>query len=438
MGTEIKDIVVVNITRETARITRVGFGTPMVFGIHTAFAEDFRIYTSLSDVSEDFLTTDEEFLAANAIFSQDLSPEQIIIGKRVANVAQQNTVTVATVEDLTLYTVTINGTAFTFTSDGDATNLEIAAGLVADIAGGSEPVTATDNSDGTFDLDDDVAGDGFSLVVDANLTEVENIPNTGLSTELIRFEQLNDDWYFLINTRRSTEDEQLQDITQASSYAETRLKLFFYAIDQATMLTETSANIGALLKALVRDRTVGMYSGDEENYPEAAYVGRFAPETPGSVTWRMKVLKSILVDSFTPTEISNLKANSLNFFENVGGVNVISSDAVVASGEFIDTMRGSDKLSTRMSERIFTTILNEPKIPLTNDGGATLENDIRAELQVSIDDGFIQGDTIIVTVPDASTLSVADRAARFYSGITFSANFQGAVHKVGIDGKLSL
>jgi hypothetical protein len=34
MGTEIKDIVVVNITRETAKITRVGFGTPMIFGIH--------------------------------------------------------------------------------------------------------------------------------------------------------------------------------------------------------------------------------------------------------------------------------------------------------------------------------------------------------------------------------------------------------------------
>ncbi len=203
MGTEIKDIVVVNITRETAKITRTGFGTPLVFGVHSKFAEEYKVYTSLDGVLEDFLVTDEEYLAALALFSQALSPEKIIIGKRAANVAQIDIVTIDTAQNTVTYTATINGTAFDFLSDADATDLEIADGLVTAINLGSEPVTATDNVDGTFDLDSDVEGDAFTLALSddgtgSGMSSVNSIANVSVATELADFVQLNDDWYFLI------------------------------------------------------------------------------------------------------------------------------------------------------------------------------------------------------------------------------------------------
>lgn len=443
MGTEIKDIVVINITRETAKITRVGFGTPMIFGIHSKFAEDFRTYTSIQAVGEDFDITDEESIAATALFSQELSPESIVIGKRAANAAQSDVVTVSNVQDTVTYTDTINGTAFDFLSDGTATNLEIADGLVIAINLGSEPVTATDNVDGTYDVDADVAGVAFTHAVSDDgvgdgLINVPTIDNVSVASELLALEQVFNDWYFLHLTRRTTEAEQLQDIAQAAAFIEPRLKMYFYAIDQASMLTAVTTDIGNVLKALAFDRTVGMYSDDQALYPECAWVGRVAPETPGSVNWKFQQLAGITPDSLTSNEITNLKAANLNFFEAVAGANIISSEAVVASGEFIDIIRGSDKLSTRMSERIFTTLVSAKKVPLTNDGGATFENDIRAELQVSVTDGFLVEDSIIVTVPDASNISPTDKANRFFSGITFSADFQGATNKVGIAGTLSL
>lgn len=58
----------------------------------------------------------------------------------------------------TTYTVTINGTAFQFISDADATVAEITAGLVAAINAGAEPVSATDNG-----TDLDLEGDGEVL-----------------------------------------------------------------------------------------------------------------------------------------------------------------------------------------------------------------------------------------------------------------------------------
>lgn len=443
MGTEIKDIVVINITRETAKITRVGFGTPMVFGIHSKFAEAFRTYTSIQGVGEDFDVTDEEFIAATALFSQELSPESIVIGKRAANAAQSEIVTVDSIEDNVTYTVTINGTAFDFLSSGTATDDEITLGLTTAINLGAEPVTATDNVDGTLDLDADVEGDAFTVVVSDDgtgsaLSVANAVENVSVASELLALEQVFTDWYFLTLTRRSTEAEQLQDIAQAAAFIEPRLKMYFYALDQASMLTAVTTDIGNVLKALAFDRTAGMYSADQALYPECAWVGRVAPETPGSVTWKFQQLAGITPDSLSSTEITNLKAANLNFFEAVAGVNIISSEAVVASGEFIDIIRGSDKLSTRMSERIFTTLVNAKKVPITNDGGATFENDMRAELQISVDEGFLVEESIIVTVPDASDISAADKANRFFSGITFSGDFQGAAHKVGIAGTLSL
>jgi len=57
-------------------------------------------------------------------------------------------------QNSTRYTVTLNGTAFVYDSDADATVAEITAGLKAAIDAGSEPVSTTDN---VTDLD--VQGD---------------------------------------------------------------------------------------------------------------------------------------------------------------------------------------------------------------------------------------------------------------------------------------
>ena len=57
MGTQLNDIVQVNITRETAKITQAGFGTALIFGPLTEFTDRYRIYNSIEAVEEDFETT---------------------------------------------------------------------------------------------------------------------------------------------------------------------------------------------------------------------------------------------------------------------------------------------------------------------------------------------------------------------------------------------
>ena len=68
--------VVVNITKATARLTRVGFGVPLILGVNNKFAERVREYSNITAVAVDFATTDEEFRIASLLFSQQLSPEK--------------------------------------------------------------------------------------------------------------------------------------------------------------------------------------------------------------------------------------------------------------------------------------------------------------------------------------------------------------------------
>ena len=87
-----------------------------------------------------------------------------------SNLAQKQSdeVTVSSVENDTLYTVTINSNAYTYTSDADATEAEIITGLTTAINAGADLVTATDGTT-KITLLAEYAGRAYTLVVDSNL-----------------------------------------------------------------------------------------------------------------------------------------------------------------------------------------------------------------------------------------------------------------------------
>jgi len=79
-------------------------------------------------------------------------------------------VSVDLVENLTEYRVYINGFEFSYTSDADATDDEITAGLVLIINTTTLALSATDNADGTFSITPDTSGVIFSIGVNARMS----------------------------------------------------------------------------------------------------------------------------------------------------------------------------------------------------------------------------------------------------------------------------
>lgn len=431
----LEDIVNVQISRETTVVSRKGFGTALILGINKAFSERIRYYSSLKSVLNDFQSVDKEYICASDLFAQNPAPLQVAIGRR--DTSDTSVVTVDTVLDLTKYTVTINGTGFEFTSDASATAPEIGAGLVALINGGAEPVTATDNLDGTFDLVADVAGVFYSLAVDSNQSIAYTLGDTP-ANDLQAIRDESDDWYALIYVERTLADQKLladaiegMDKIYAIGSADSDIVDTTVSADATTIAYYCRAN------SLARSSVWYLTNGATQ-YPEAGILGNILPLDPGSYTSAFKTLSSITVDNLSDTKQKNALDKNANIYVTVGGVN-ITREGKVGEGEWLDIIIGVDWLKARMTERLFGILVNTKKLPYTNDGITAVESEISAQLQEAISQGLITPDEeFIITVPRAEDVSVADKGNRILRNVTFSAVLAGAIHAMVVEGTVSL
>jgi len=438
----IQDIVNVQITRETKAVSRAGFSTINILGINKAFTELIRFYSKLSDVLNDFISTDPEYLAAQAVFAQSPTVTQVAISRR--DTSDTTVITVDTVANSTKYSCTINGTKFEITSDADATNIEIAGLLVAAINAGSEPVTATDNSDGTYDLDADVALTAYSVLVDARQSMVFTLGTTP-AADLAAISEENDNWYGLVYTQRTE-----ADILLIAAYIEGVRKVFGTSLADADIIDVSAAldtdSVPAKLKAAEYARSFSFYHVNAASaFPEAAALGSVLPYNPGSWNLKFITLSGITADVLTSTQRTNALAKYTNIHTEVGGVNIVENGAV-AEGEWLDIIVFVDWVEARITEEVYGLLVNQKKVPYTDGGIAAVEAEITGVLQqgqspayggIAPDDGS-GGPGFTVTVPAVADISTDDKAARVLNNVTFTAILSGAINEVNIEGAVTV
>lgn len=426
----ISEIVNVNISRETTAVTRASFGVMLHLSLTRVFddGEMWREYTSAADLLTDgFKATDTAYLAANALFSQEVAPETMIVAERPTT----DTITLTpTAQNSTAYTVTINGTAFTFTSDASATVAEICAGLTAAINAGAEPVTATDNTT-TVGLAPDVASTYFSLTTTSNLA-IGYTASNSFATDIAAVREVQDTWYAI-----TVHSHEKTDIKAVAAVIEPLKKIYAYSSGVAAILAVDTTDVASELQALGYDRTFGLYDeGANTTFGECAWLGVMLPKDPGSATWKFKTLTGVTQDSITTTESTRARAKNINTYESIGGVD-ITREGVMASGEFIDVIVGADWLEAQIEENVYSRFVNSDKIPYTDAGATVIEGEIRKCLQDAVDADYITSD-YTVTVPKVATVSSATKATRVFPTITFQATLAGAIHKTTINGVVSV
>lgn len=170
----LNDIVNVVITRQTQTISEQGFGIPMIFGANANFDELIRYYSTMDEVAIDFNPTDPEYIAAQNIFSQNISPDLIAIGRRQVDEIDVNVVTAMTDED---YILTINGDVYTINSTSTATysvatlNADLVPGNIITLNIGGTPVSVTS----TINFNADFVT-GNSIVPTINGSDLAAVP----------------------------------------------------------------------------------------------------------------------------------------------------------------------------------------------------------------------------------------------------------------------
>lgn len=431
----INDIVNVQISRETRAVSRQGFSTILVLGLNKAFIPQVKVYASTDEVLEDFLSTSPEYLAAKAIFDQQPSVINLKIGRLPT--ADLSVGTITNVLNNTQYSITINGQKVTITSDSDATGPEIVAALKVAVDALSEPITFTDNLDGTYDITPNVVGAPYSVKIDTNQSIVFTLSGT-IADGIASIQNEDDDWYGLVYTLRVQADQEA-----IASYIESQKKSFVTASDDSDIIDVAdsldSTSLAAVFKAAGYARSMVFYlSNAATQFPEAAYLGTVLPLDPGSWTGKFKSLTGITIDQLTPTQRTNALAKYANVYESRGGA-PITQDGKVSANEYHDIIVFVDWLESRITEEVYVVLINNNKVPYTDKGITLIQAAINRVLLDGVSLGGIAEDPeFIITVPVVEDISAIDKANRVLNNIKFQATLAGAIHVVNIQGVVSL
>lgn len=442
--TTLDNIVNLTITRETAAISQAGFGSAAFLSNNAVFQERIKVYSSFTAVQEDALAGADTLASAAKYFGQEIRPTQLYVIKkgrdlpRVQTFSLDSDFVTGNQIDLNINDVAIS--TVNFATDHDTTlaalasAMQASADVVSATVTGPREITVTgDDDDVAVVIDTVVIAGGASQPTETiTVTQYEDGVLTNLAS-IAAAQLINNDWYgFAAYTRVASEIEEIAAVIEAQR------KLYGYASNDADILTSGSSDIASTLQAAAYDRTFGIYSDDEANYPEMALFGRVLPTTPGSVTWAFKTLAGITYDDLNDTEKTNAEGKGINLYLRLLGNN-FTWEGFVASGEYIDVIRGIDWMYARIQENVFGAFLNNDKIPFTDDGAATIENQVIQVLQQAEDNTLLSDDPKFTTsVPLAANVSTVDKAARRLPDVTFDGTLAGAIHKTVIAGRVSV
>lgn len=428
------DLVQVTITTQATAPSALGFGTPLVMGFHTVFAERARVYTTIAAMLTDgFVAADPEVLVATAILAQNPKVTQIIVGRMANAMTQTINFAPAQVVDNTDYTITINGVAFTIDSGVAATATSIMTLLHTAINAGAEPVTSTDNL-GDIDVAADVAGDLYTYEIDRTLLDSsDDTADAGVVADYNAIKNENDDFYSVHLTSQSK-----AEVAALAAVIETEVKLLLVTSQDTDIPTVAATDLATTLQTANYLRTALLWHTKAHQHGAAGWAGVMLPKDPGSATWKFKTIAGVDTVVITSAEETNLRGKNANWYTSVSGVS-ITCEGVTAGGQFIDITRGIDWLRARLQERIFAKLAALDKVPFTDDGIGIVENEVRGQMDDGIDVGLLAADPPpTVTVPLAADVSFTDKANRLLPDVEFAATLAGAIHSIEITGAVTV
>ena len=194
---------------------------------------------------------------------------------------------------------------------------------------------------------------------------------------------------------------------------------------------------------LALDRAVILcHKSAATQYPAEAWVGRCAPELPGSITWKFKTLSGVSVSGYTPTEITAIKEQHGNVVISQGGI-LHTTEGTVLSGEFIDVIRSQDWVKARIAEGVFRLLATSPKVPYDDRGIAMVLAEVQGVMQQATAQGIIARDADgngmwSVTAPKRSEIAANNIANRVLPDVKFEFTLAGAIHSVTVRGVISV
>ena len=232
-------------------------------------------------------------------------------------------------------------------------------------------------------------------------------------------------------------------------WAEARTKIFSAATENPLTLTigDVTSN-AALAAAQGLTRTSMAYSGTSGEFIDAAVLGKAFTtnfSAPDSViTLKFKDLATITTEDINSNEKKGLDEKRCNALVSIAGASIFA-EGYMSSQLFFDERHSVDWLVGEIESNVFGYLVSRTtKVPLTDRGGAAIEQQVTRALDAAVNNGMLapgeDSNNVFlpngyqVTVQRVADMNPTDIANRIGSTINFVALLAGAMHFIQITG----
>lgn len=330
-----------------------------------------------------------------------------------------------------------------------ATSLALAfAGTAVDIADAGSGVHTVDITASTkrpsdpFTVTGDAAGEWFSLEVnrdDLSLALTHSDP--GIETDLEAVKLEDNDWYVLYTPAPFNSNGL---VLAAAAWIESEAKMYFADVVNTVTITGAAGgggdDIADNLHTLAYARTAAFYHSSAASLLGAGFAGRYLPTDPGSAVGKFKRLAGIAAVALTDTHRTRLRAKCCNWFERMGGLNMVFDGRVAKGGGYgwIDVTRDLDYVKDDLTARILAALAGADKVDHDDPGYTVVESALRAGLENAVERRIFRPGYSI-EIPLREDIDDADVAERVLPDVKFSASLRGAVQGLEpVNGSVSL
>ena len=462
---QLSDVVSINLSIANPINLQTGFQTGLITGFSNRLASDVPVAFITGITSQanglaslaalGFLTSDPEYLAATSYLAQTPTPTSMAVGKRNTKVAQISTLTVNTATVGHVYTASLYGQVATYTAIGGDTTTTIAAALVTALEALTVPAYSAAtiaNSSAVITITATNAGVNLNFSnSDALMTGATGTPAVGLFQDLATIVGYSsgtgtnaisgNNFVMFSNT-----GENDVDIWAGNSFALANQKIQIAKNDESGCLNGTDMVYNAINALGSVSGTMMNYFGAANGYAQyadAALMGLYVTQNPGSFSTNLKTLSGITPDgSISETQITALKTANINFYTTMG-TQPFFINGKMSDGNPVDVYYGLYAFNQQVQVAILTAMSALPKFPY-NDAGLTIISDAInqvAALFAGPAYNFFSpnpttGITYTITMPTLISVSQASRKAGTLTGIVFNGYLAADVLQATITGQV--
>jgi hypothetical protein len=464
-----------------AAAVQEGFGLLAIFGTSAVLpsGQRYMLAGSMTDVGAVYPTTALEYQAAQAFFSAQPSPAQVMIARMFSTAVPAELMGAAPDQVLADYNAINNG-SLSLTVDGTAVNLTaidltaaaslnavatavqtklvaVKAGSTVTYSGGRFIIRS-----GTTGIASTLAfpttpGTGTDLAPLMELRQTDGATLTqGAAAETVAQSLANvnaiySDWYMgLLATNPSD-----ADIQALGTFVLANQKTGFYTTSAGGALVQTTTtDIGSVLKTSTNGRMFGLFDNSGVSPFAAATAAGVAATVDfngdnTTQTLMFKVLPGVKVGNLSTTQKQVLDSKNYNYYDNVGG-NPMLQKGVMADGTWFDQVQGLDWLSRACQDAVFSVLYGAKKVQQTDKGMTRFVHALESVFNQAVANGLLApgvwngtgigqintGDMLpkgyYIYAPSVNTQSQAIRNTRQAPPISILAKGAGAIQGLNI------